>query len=364
MRIRKTIKKIKNKMEGNGASRFDVWLGLLLLSFPIHVQSLPLKGDFRFRIQWERENSDAERVRERIRFRIGAVKHVDNVWELGFGLATGGANPRSTNETLERAFETPDIRLDYAYAEWMARNGLSIWFGKYKGIKKALWLTSDLLWDSDIRPDGVGVKFNMGYGSPDIFANAGLFVLDEIKSNPHDPLMGYAQMGIKSCLSSDVKFYAGVAYYIPQNVKGYHLKHSSGTNTTDPLGNLIYNYQALAPSLKLSFGKFSIYSDFVYNPYVSHANKGYLIGGSFSDKTSVGHFKVKYQFRRLEKDAWLDPFPDSDAYGGGTGVVGHEIELKLGLTKHASFAIDFYTMKKLESNDHQNLIQFDLSWKF
>ncbi len=363
MSIRKTMRKMKSKMGGNVVIRSAVWIGFMLFSFPLHAQT-PLKGDFRFRFQWERENTMVERVRERIRFRIGAVKHIDDIWELGFGLATGGDDPRSTNETLDKTFETPDIRLDYAYAEWIAGNGLSMWFGKYKGIKKALWLTSDLLWDSDIRPDGVGVKLDMGAGSPDLFANAGLLVLDEIKSDPHDPLMGYAQMGIKSSISSDVRYYAGVAYYIPQNVKGRHLKHSSETNTTDSLGNLIYNYQTLAPSLKLSFGKFSIYSDFVYNLSISEANKGFLIGASFSDKTPFGKFKAKYQFRKLEKDSWLDLFPDSDAYGGRTGVMGHEIELKLGLTKHASFAIDFYTMKKLESDDHQNLIQFDLSWKF
>jgi len=67
--------------------------------------------------------------------------------EVGFGLATGGDDPRSTNQTLEAAFSTPDLRLDYAYALFRPVKEILFWGGKYSGIKKALWRPTDLLWE-------------------------------------------------------------------------------------------------------------------------------------------------------------------------------------------------------------------------
>ena len=59
-----------------------------------------------------------ERDRARIRFRLGAETKVNDQTKVLFGLATGGTDPRSTNQTLENSFELKDIRLDYVYAEY------------------------------------------------------------------------------------------------------------------------------------------------------------------------------------------------------------------------------------------------------
>ena len=47
-----------------------------------------------------------------------------------------------------------------------------------------------------------------------------------------------------------------------------------------------------------------------------------------------------YLYRRLEKDAWIDTLPDSNAFEGKTGIKGHEGKVTFGLTKDTTFGFD------------------------
>ena len=94
-------------------------------SLPSWVREMKLNGDFRLRYQYEKKKGSntnsgntTERDRGRIRFRLGAETKVNDQTKVLFGLATGGTDPRSTNQTLENSFELKDIRLDYAYAQY------------------------------------------------------------------------------------------------------------------------------------------------------------------------------------------------------------------------------------------------------
>jgi len=49
-------------------------------------------------------------------------------------------------------------------------------------------------------------------------------------------------------------------------------------------------------------------------------SKGWLVGVKFGHKKvkELGQWQVKYNYRRLKKDAWPDFLLDSDSYGGAT----------------------------------------------
>ena len=70
---------------------------------------------------------------------------------VGFGLASGGDDPRSTNQTFTDSFSHKGIRIDLAFAEYRPAPWLALIGGKFKN---PLWIPSDWLWDSDIRPEG------------------------------------------------------------------------------------------------------------------------------------------------------------------------------------------------------------------
>jgi len=342
---------------------------------------LKLRGDFRLRYQWQDETHKDARNRERIRLRLGATVEVSNYWKVGFGLATGGSDPRSTNQTLDDAFSTPDLRLDHAYALFSPADGISIWGGKFSGIKRALWRPTDLLWDSDLRPEGIGAKVFIRAGGVDLFGNLALFILDEVEDGK-DPLMFIIQPGVKVSVLDDAYVKAAFSYYPTRNVKGVSFDHSANTNTliTVETGSdksidvLAFDYNSFEAVLEIGLDDFpgalvkhvSLFGGFVANSGADSLNTGYSAG------IKLGYVKVsksrqwllKYVRRHLEKDAWLDIFPDSDAYGGRTDVRGDEVILEIGLADNIVLSLDYYSMERIVGKGTEDLLQLDLLLKF
>ena len=82
-----------------------------------------------------------------------------------------------------------------------------------------------------------------------------------------------------------------------------------------------------------------------------------------------GKWRVKYNYRHLEKDAWPDFLPDSDFYDGATNAEGHEFEFCLGLVKNVWFELDYYHAMKIDydagkTDEPQNVVQCDFNFKF
>ena len=113
-------------------------------TFAAKVDNLKIKGDLRLRYQWEEKESKTDRHRGRFRLRMGVEAEVVENAKVKFGLASGGDDPRSTNQTLQNSFDTPDIRLDYAYAEYAPAKELKFFGGKFNN---PFWRPTDLLWD-------------------------------------------------------------------------------------------------------------------------------------------------------------------------------------------------------------------------
>ena len=82
------------------------------------AEKIKWKGDFRYRYEDIEEDGKDDRDRNRIRARPALVAKTSDTTEVGFGLATGGDDPVSTNQTLGGGGSTKDVRLDLAYATW------------------------------------------------------------------------------------------------------------------------------------------------------------------------------------------------------------------------------------------------------
>src|SRR3989338_2753759 len=115
-------------------------------TLPDFVKNMKLKGDLRTRMQYEKKSNDTEgRTRARLRYRLGIESKVTDNVKVAAGLASGGAEPRSTNQTLQNSFEQPDIRLNYAAGEWTPAKWAKIVVGKFEK-KPYLWAPTDMLW--------------------------------------------------------------------------------------------------------------------------------------------------------------------------------------------------------------------------
>lgn len=349
-------------------------------SLPGWAREMKLKGDFRLRYQYEKRkgsNTNAgnttERDRARIRFRLGAETKVNDQIKVLFGLATGGTDPRSTNQTLENSFELKDIRLDYAYAEYAPFAWGSFLGGR---MKNPVWEPGDLLWDTDINPEGIAAKFNVKLNqNADTYMNTAAFILDE-NAAASDPWMYVIQPGIKWKFGEKAKLNLSAAYYGFSQVKGAILDNSSASNTNNGMKGLFYGFNSISPAFELGIKDplsfrgaqlpyVSIFGEYINN--LDSSKSGYLAGFRLGHERvdNFGQWQLRYFYAMLATDAWLDIFPDSDRYGGRTGIRGQEMLFTYGLGKNWNLELDYYrTALTTARSKTENLFQADLNFKF
>ena len=349
---------------------------------PKWVNRIHFKGDFRLRYQYQKQDlddgSEFKRNRGRYRWRVGINADVteDRKVQVGFGLASGSGDPRSTNQTFTNSFETPDARIDYAYAQYQPIKQVKLIGGQ---MKNPIYFASkqDLTWDSDIRPQGFAapLKFNFakkGY----VFVTPAWFILSEFKSKQETASMGIIQAGVGWDVTEHFWFKFAPSYFYNWNVKGNHFEYSSDTNTRDANDDLIYEYNSLALDGEFGWQKLPFYIKLVnvfgqfINSNAKENDTGWLVGFRFGrELKELWDWQFRYSYRYLERDAWLDFLPDSDFYDGGTNAKGHEVRFNLALHKHVVFAIDYYNTRKIDyaagkTNEPENLLQVDMNFKF
>ncbi|MEE4351678.1 MAG: putative porin [Desulfatiglans sp.] len=360
------------------------------IDLPKWVNNTKFKGDIRLRYQGqERDNSGKpHRSRGRFRLRAGIESKLSDQWKAGFGIASGGDDPRSTNETMDDTFESPDLRIDYAFAQYKPFKSLSVMGGKFKN---PVWNTKDLLWDGDIRPEGLAAQFKYKV-LPDLelFVTPAFYILEEFSSNTGDPNMWLVQPGINWTFSDHVYLKLAGTVYGLDNVKGNDFTSGgaggAGTNSQASDGTYLYDYDALAGDIEIGFTKIPGPIPFValFGQYVRSGaddvqdmdgyddNVGWLAGIKFGSKKvkGFGRWQFKYNYRELERDAWPDFFPDSDFYDGETNAKGHEAEFKFGLAKFATIGLDYYKTEPIrydspgDPKQEEDVLQVDLVLKW
>ena len=107
-----------------------------------------LDGDFRYRYEHIDPEGSSSRNRNRIRARANIKADVAEDFEVGFGLATGGDDPVSTNQTLGGGGSSKNVVLNLAYVDWNAGEGLHLIAGKYKNPLTRVG-KQPLMWDGD-----------------------------------------------------------------------------------------------------------------------------------------------------------------------------------------------------------------------
>jgi len=359
---------------------------------PEWVSRTKIKGDVRLRHQYERRTNDTEaRNRSRIRYRLGVITNPTNNVEVGAGLASGGQDPRSTNQTLENSFETPDIRLDYAYAQWKPREDSKIIGGKFER-KAYLWAPTDILWDSDITPNGIGINYEPKINdSLSAFFNGAYLIIDENgKVDKADPFLKYVQGGLKYKQGMFDATMAGTRYSFNSldgtcpdwssrtnsGLTGATVNSSTGACTG---GALVYDYDSIVASSEFGFkklfgglplnadGRIAFFGDFIHNPHPNDENNGWAYGmriGTENMKTP-GDWEIRYVKVILEKDAWVDFMSDSDRLGGATNIIGHEGIFEYVWKENVTFGMDYYISDLLNgSENREKLVQADMVFKF
>jgi hypothetical protein len=347
-------------------------------------------GDLRYRFEMIDEAGKDFRYRNRLRARLGVLANIYGGVDVGIGFGGGNSeDPVSTNQTLGEAFSTKPLWLDLAYVDWHPdfAEGLHLIGGKMRNVFYR-FSTTELLWDPDLRPEGIALTYKNRFGSLEPFFNSSLYWVEERSDSKNSLLLG-AQAGLTAIfLAGKLHFTAGAAYYDYTAIKGYppYFKGNDGNGNTldeiphdndtpdDPEDDTItyvyvndYNEVNLFAQIggKIKRFPWAVFGDFVINVAAADENIGWAAGASFGHLKEALDFKFRYYYRVVEADAVVGLFNDSDFNGGSTDARGHEANFALQIVKNIQFALTyFYNQSPLDDMKRYQRGQIDFKFRF
>lgn len=384
----------------------------------------PSPSDFNFANDTNLSNTTEDQNRLRLRARLGAKAKVNDWLTGGIRMTTGGLNdPISPNQTQGASSAKYTIGLDRAYLNAEVTPWLNVVGGRFANP----WFSTDLVWDPDLAFDGFATsftpKFNDSWSS---FVTLGAFPLaqNEVSSGngsatnkAKSKWMYGSQVGIKwtSANQSSVKF--GVALYDFNNVEGI----SNPTNLTSydgtsPVfrtkGNSYFDINELNNSPSTTYGLSSKFRELSFTGQVDLAtfdpvhiiltgdyvrNIGFdsqeiaARTGLTLDRTGeigkqVNGYQLKLAigmpntykggdwqafagYKRLEADAVLDSYTDSDFYLGGTNAKGWIVGASYGVDKNAWLTARWFSADEISPRAgltplSVDVLMLDLNTKF
>ncbi|MHC4488325.1 MAG: putative porin [Planctomycetota bacterium] len=353
---------------------------------PDWVQNVKISGDFRYRHEHlDTENASTGRWnngqdRHRMRARLMVEAMVNDDWDLAFRIASGSdRSPISTNQDLEDSFSKKYVWLDLAYFTWhpASKEGLNVFGGK---MKNAFYMAgkNQLIWDTDLNPEGIAAQYVMPLSDIDqLHLNGGGFWVDESTTGVDTSLWG-GQAYWKHTIGNPDYILAGLGYYDYGNLKGRGNLPATWGSTAGFTGNTntgvtyVSDYDIFEAFAEYGFEHaglpLAVFGSWVQNMVAAtDADTGWLIGGKLNKAKEPGSWELGYDYRVLEADAVVGAMSESDWLGGGTDGRGHKFGLKYQIAKNLQAALTYYHLENERNStrdaDYRRL-QADLIFKF
>jgi Putative porin len=421
--IRKELKEELRKELREDAVR-EGWAGPGAV--PEWVRGLKWDGDLRVRYQFDnfaKDNAPAisigdtnrnralsllntteDRQRLRVRARLGLTTNADENWSSGVRLTTGSTtDPVSSNQTLGTYGNRFTVAFDRAYLRFRGGDQFNAVAGRFGNP----WLGTELLWANDLGFDGIATQWTprLGPETRGVFSLAGI-VLQELELSKYDKGMVGVQLGVETSRlvgHSQLKF--GLGYYHYGRITGQVSAAGSTLNEfTAPAftqkGNTYYNissdpnrpllglaarYRLLNATAVLSVpmgpGKaVTLTGDVVNNIGFDRAAVSARVGTDVEPKTrgfmarlavgdtevaKAGQWQAFAGYKRVERDAVLDAFTDSDFRLGGTDAKGYTVGGSYGLGRHTAASLRVMSADAISGAPLSiDVIQFDVQLRF
>ena len=374
-------------------------------SLPKWTRKIKISGDLRLRYErlWDRGmlNEDGTpgkqdtRDRGRIRVRLYVDAPITDEIKTHFMITTNMATNKeatTTNATFGEDFNDKGIFLARAYAEYKPNwlKGLGLGAGKFKKN----FYNTDIMWDTDVNPEGVYEYFR--YKGSKIFQPfiyLSQMVVNENNRTP-DAMLYLNQAGFDWNIGP-VKWVLAGSYYSWSNLNGTKWMHDGSYNkgggnsfVTDPAtGNIDFEYgyklwEAISEiGFKLGPYPVKVFLDYIYNAangVPDGENKAYNFSFKIGNEAKKGAYSLYYKYAYIEQNAVLGCLNDQDFYGANRK--GHKVALHYWPFSNTLLrAVFFYTdpvsnwKTAAEGNplwnsdrykEHENRFQFDFVFKF
>jgi len=295
------------------------------------TDNIKLKGDFRYRYEYIDVEGRDSRERNRIRARSALVAKLPANVEVGIGVASGGEDPVSSNQTLGNGNSTKDLRLDLGYFTWQATDAFSLTAGKYSNPLYRPQKTA-LLWDGDWRPEGVSAAWK----SDNLFVNFLGNWLESDSKDGNDEFAWGLQGGLTFGLG-EANLTTSLSYFDFPTAGSEPFFDDDFFGNTSIDGVYAFNYEMIELGADVGFSLFdmpvNVFGNYVQNQDADDYDTGWLIGTKLGKASGRGTWQLAYQYQDLEADAVLGLLSDSDFAGGGTDGKGHRLSGAYGLSK-------------------------------
>ncbi|WP_454866659.1 putative porin [Pseudomonas umsongensis] len=329
------------------------------------------KGDVRFRqenVHNDGVSNNKDQDRQRIRARLGAFSEINPQVDTGIRIATGSSDDaRSTNQDLNNYFDKKQIWLDLGYVDYHpdAIKNLHVIGGKMLQP----WVSmGDIIWDSDINPEGLALTYKYPLGNTELFGSAGHYTLkDNVDGEgvqfKHDLRLYAGQLGARFAITDNLKMTVGGSLYAYDNDED-----STCTASTSPCA-LAVNGNTPGEQFRLWEGfsqidigglpmPLSLYGQYVHNAEASNdKDTGWLAGV----KTKVYGFGLDYNYRDVQQNAVVGAFTDSDFANGFTGSRGSKLKVSYELDKNFTLGATYFMANSDYTNASVNLKDSDIN---
>lgn len=371
------------------------WTGALRLRYQEDMFSdnnvTPADLASRQRQYMQVNNTSEDRQRQRIRALFGANLHINDWLNGGIRFTTGLLQtPVTPNQTEGFSQGKFVFGLDRAFLEAKPYDWLTLTGGRFANpfFTGNATFGTDLIWDPDLAFDGVVARVNPQINQHwRVFSTVGAFPIEEIETSDtnkaRDKWLYAAQGGVEWTANNNSKVKLGVAYYDFKNVEGearefigdtrydatapiWRQKGNStfklnpfgnncGSQTNPSLCGLASQFQLLNITGEVDLAVFDPVHVILHGAYVKNIgfdqkeilrrtntlydeeNEGYelalMVGHPVMKK--LHDWQVFGGYRRLEADAVLDGFTDSNFRLGGTDAKGFFVGGQYGLGKNA-----------------------------
>lgn len=340
-----------------------------------------VNGDFRYRHEWIEKEDTKSQTRHRLRARVNVEGKINDDATVVVGLSSGSDDPVSNNQTLTTGWSSKDVVLDLAYVEYDIKRlpGLTVIGGKmdnpfYKPGK------SELIWDSDIRQEGLAAHHKRDFENAAIhLTGAGLWV-EERKTDEDSWLLsgqGVVNVDVPNskmgfALGGSLYFYKNslghLSYFDPEDPYG-NSQSSFVTSAGDTIEGYKWDYEIIEAfaevNAKLGQVPVTVMGDYVNNTAADSLNDGWLVGIRAGKTKKPGSWDLRYIYRELEKDAVVGIYTDSDFIGGGTDGKGHEFGGNYQLADRTTLGVTYFINDiGIDNGKTFKRLQVDAKFKF
>jgi Putative porin len=316
--------------------------------------SMTVGGDLRYRYEFfDVQYVDRDRERDRLRARLNANFRVNDTITGRIGIATGGTDPRSSNQTFTDQNSRKDFELDTGYITWAPNAKWRITGGKQP---YSFTRTGSLFYDGDVNLEGFSANFTTGNFFAGAFydwlAERALAFNNVTTGTNTDSIMFGGQIGYRIPFSDSVRLTVAGTYMDFDGVDGYNplFGGASFGNTTvnataaatSPCARaiaagtacLLMDYDILEASADLTatvatrplrfFIDYAQNLEAEVNPAAQEKlDTAYAVGVQYGAAAAAkGTWEFGLLYQQIEKDSLFGQLVDSDFGDGNTDAKG------------------------------------------